>query len=102
MIGPLLDRIKAGALIRSAGSPDADITPLVDAGVPGLGLDVGDSKYFWYHHTDGDTMNKLTSQEFVACVAAMAVAAYVAAEVPELPAHGKPVAGAGRNVPKAK
>ena len=95
-IAPLLDRIGAGTLNRSAGSPDADITPLVDAGVPGLGLDMGESKYFWYHHTDGDTMNKLSSKEFTLCVATMAVAAYVAAELPQPLAQGKPAAGAGR------
>ena len=97
-IAPLLDRIGAGTLLREAGSPDADITPLVDAGIPGLGLDVGESKYFWYHHTDGDTMNKLTSREFTLCVATMAVAAYVAGELPEALAHGKPAAGAGRKL----
>ncbi len=95
-IGPLLDRIGAGTMMPEEGSPDADITPLVDGGVPGLGLDVGESKYFWYHHTDGDTMNKLTSKEFTLCVATMAVAAYVAAELPELLAHGKPEKGVVR------
>lgn len=101
-IGPLLDRIGAGAMMPEAGSPDADITPIVDAGVPGLGLDVGESRYFWYHHTEGDTMDKLSSKEFVACVAAMTVAAYVAAELPELLPHGKAEQGPGRKGAPAK
>ena len=101
-IAPLLDRIGAGSLHRAAGSPGADITPLVEYGVPGLEVDVGESRYFWYHHTDGDTMDKLTSREFTLCVAAMAVAAYVAGELPEMLAKGKPLAGAGRKGPATK
>ena len=95
-IAALLDRIGAGKLISEAGSPDADITPLVNAGVAGLGLDVGESRYFWYHHTDGDTMDKLTSREFTLCVAAMSVMAYVAAELPEAIPQGKAVKRASR------
>ena len=95
-IAPLLDRIGAGTMIPEDGSPDADITPLVDAGVPGLGLDMGDSRYFWYHHTDGDTMDKLNSKEFTLCVATMAVAAYVAAELPTQIPQGKAEKGATR------
>lgn len=82
-IAKLLARINAGTLIRGEDSPDADITPLVNAGITGMGLDVGESKYFWYHHTDGDTIDKLSSREFTLCVATMAVMAYVAAELPE-------------------
>jgi hypothetical protein len=29
-------------------------------GVPGMGLIVDGSKYFWYHHTDADTIDKLS------------------------------------------
>ncbi len=95
-IAPLLDRIGAGTMIPEDGSPDADITPLVDAGIPGLGLDMGDSRYFWYHHTDGDTMDKLNSKEFTLCVATMAVAAYVAAELPAQIPQGKAEKGVTR------
>jgi len=81
-VAALLERIEAGTLHRSADSPDADITPLVQAGIPGMGLDVEQAKYFWYHHTDGDTMDKLSSREFSLCVATMAVMAYVVADLP--------------------
>jgi carboxypeptidase Q len=78
----LLAPIGAGGLQRSADSPEADIAPLVEAGVPGVGLDVEASRYFWYHHTDGDTLDKLDPAEVARCVALMAVVAYVVADLP--------------------
>jgi carboxypeptidase Q len=52
-------------------------------GVPGMGLRVDGTKYFWYHHTDADTIDKLDPQEMGLSVAAMAVMAYVVADLPE-------------------
>jgi carboxypeptidase Q len=47
-----------------------------------VGLDVDETRYFWYHHSDGDTIDKLDPRETAQCVAAMAVLAYVVAEMP--------------------
>ena len=55
----LLRPIGADRVTRWTASPAADIEPLVTLGVPGIGLDVDGSRYFWYHHTDGDTLDKL-------------------------------------------
>jgi len=82
-VAPLLAPIGATRVSRTAESPEADIGPLVEAGVPGLGLDVEVSRYFWYHHTDGDTLDKLDPAEVARCVALMAVVAYVVADLPE-------------------
>ncbi len=78
-IGSLLDRIDAGRVQRPGGG--ADIGPLMREGVPGLGLQVDGSRYFWYHHTDADTIDKLDPREMAECVAAMAVMAYVVADL---------------------
>jgi carboxypeptidase Q len=48
-----------------------------------MGLSVEDSRYFYYHHTDADTMDKLDPREMALCVAAMAVMAYVVADLPD-------------------
>jgi carboxypeptidase Q len=79
-IGTLLDSIDAGEITRGGGG--ADIGPLMRDGVPGMGLRVSGQKYFWYHHTDADTIDKLDAREMAECVAAMAVMAYVAADMP--------------------
>lgn len=79
----LLESIGATAFERVSESPEADIRPLVERGVPGIGLEVDGTRYFWYHHTEGDTLDKLDPAEVARCVAAMAVMAYVVAEMPE-------------------
>nr|MBA3496960.1 M28 family peptidase [Gemmatimonadales bacterium] len=71
-------------------SPAADITPLAEAGVPAMELDVDGSRYFWYHHSEGDTLDKLDPGELARCVAAMAVMAYVVADLPEALPRGDP------------
>jgi len=53
------------------------------AGVPGAGLHVDGTRYFWYHHTDADTPDKLDPMDVARCVATMAIYAYVLAEMPE-------------------
>ncbi len=77
----LLGSIGATALERVPESPEADIGPIVERGVPGMGLQVDASKYFWYHHSQGDTLDKLDPAELARCVAAMAVMAYVVADL---------------------
>ncbi len=80
-VASLLKRIGAGELTRGGGG--ADIGPIMALGVPGMGLQVDGTRYFWYHHTDADTVDKLDPGEVAKCVAAMAVMAYVAADMPE-------------------
>ncbi|HSJ10213.1 MAG TPA: M28 family metallopeptidase [Longimicrobiales bacterium] len=80
-VGSLLGRIDAGEMLRGGGG--ADIGPIMQLGVPGAGLNVDGTRYFWYHHTAADTIDKLDAREFNECVAAMAVLAYVIAEMPE-------------------
>jgi carboxypeptidase Q len=79
----LLGSIGEMAVHQVDQSPEADIGPLVEQGVPGIGLEVDGTRYFWYHHTDGDTLDKLDPAEVARCVAAMAVMAYVIADLPE-------------------
>ena len=79
-IGQLLEPIDVGI---SAGGGGADIGPLMRAGVPGMGLNVDGSRYFWYHHTNADTVDKLDPAEMALCVAALAVMSYVVADMPE-------------------
>lgn len=80
-IGTLLAGIGSGDMVKGGGG--ADIGPIMALGVPGLGLNVDGTKYFWYHHTDADTVDKLDQRDVALCVATMAVMAYVLADMPE-------------------
>jgi len=80
-VGKLLAPIKAGEIKK--GCRGADVLKLIVGGVPVMHLEVEREKYFWYHHTDADTIDKLDRNEFNRCVASMAVMAYVVADLPE-------------------
>jgi carboxypeptidase Q len=76
-----LARLEA-AKILDKGS-DTDVGVLARDNVPTLGLLDDETKYFWFHHSDGDTMDKLNPRELSACAAAMAVMAWQVADAPE-------------------
>jgi carboxypeptidase Q len=78
-LAPLLAKIGADSVSR--GDSEADVEPLMDAGVPVGGLHVDVTRYFWYHHTNADTPDKLDPRDVARCVATMAVWAYMMAEM---------------------
>ena len=63
------------------GGRAADVSPLNDEGVPVMSLKVDGSKYFWYHHTNADTFDKVDFVDFNRCVATMAIMGYVVADM---------------------
>ena len=78
-IRTLLYRIDSGIITKGGGG--ADIGPIMREGVPGMGLSVDGSRYFWYHHTPADTYDKVDKDEFNRCVATMPLMAYVVADM---------------------
>ena len=67
-------------IIRGGGQR-ADIGVLTREGVPGMGLHTDAERYYWYHHTPADTVDKLDPGEVQRCVAAMAILAFVVADM---------------------
>jgi carboxypeptidase Q len=78
-IGKMLKSADSGEVRKGGGG--ADIGPLMRNGVPGMGLNVDGSKYFWFHHTAVDTIDKLNIDDFNECVATMAVFAFAVADL---------------------
>ena len=60
----------------------ADIGPLMEEGVPGAALTHKSDRYFWYHHSPADTLDKIEPDDFRNCVATLAVTVYVVADLP--------------------
>ena len=65
------------------GHGGADIGPMAPAGVPTVGLDTDGRTYFDIHHTDADTLDKVDPPALADDVAAVAVLAYVVADMPD-------------------
>jgi carboxypeptidase Q len=61
----------------------ADISPMKPAGVTQVGLNVAGRRYFDYHHTNSDTLDKVDAGDLAKMTAAAAVFAYVVADLPE-------------------
>lgn len=58
---PLFEMIEAGRI--NIGYAGVDIDPLVATGVPGFGLVPDNHRYFDYHHSDNDTIDKVHPRE---------------------------------------
>src|SRR5262245_43107477 len=81
-IASLLSGIAADQI--NGGGGGADIGPSVTEGrIPAMSLDVDGSKYFLIHHTPADTIDKIDPVEMAKCAAAVAVMAYVVADLPQ-------------------
>jgi carboxypeptidase Q len=78
LLGPIgADRI-------GPGGGGTDIGPAIQAGkLPAMSLDVDGTRYFLIHHTPADTVDKLDPGDMSRCVAAVAVMAYVVADMPD-------------------
>jgi Zn-dependent M28 family amino/carboxypeptidase len=83
---PVLDVLRPiGASLFDVvtSSPETDIEPLSDKGVPAFGVWQNGLKYFTYHHTAADTLDKVVPSELRENAACMAVMAYALAQTPD-------------------
>lgn len=61
--------------------PGSDIVLFVKEGVPGAALLNANERYFWYHHSDADTMNVQNKNDVIECAAFWAAISYVIADL---------------------
>lgn len=78
------DAVKPLGIAVSDGMAEggADLTPLQALGVPILDLRQDGSRYFDFHHTANDTVERLDEADLTQVAAAYAAAAYAAADAP--------------------
>jgi carboxypeptidase Q len=75
--------IGANLIQLVSSSPETDIEPLADKGVPALGIWQDGLTYFTYHHTPADTLDKIVPEELRENAACMAVMGYALADMAE-------------------
>ncbi len=79
--------------VQSGGHGGVDISSMLGAGVPLLGLRQDMTLYFDWHHTAGDTLDKVDPRELADNAAAMAFLAYALAErevpLPRIPPESR-------------
>lgn len=76
----LFKSINASTLVEE-DSPGSDITVFTNRGLPGASLLNANEKYFWFHHTEGDTMNVENSEELDLGAAFWTAVAYIIADI---------------------
>lgn len=85
-LSPVLDTlqpISANLFDIVTTSPETDIELLSDKGVPAFGIWQSGLKYFTYHHTAADTLDKVVPVELRENAACMAVMGYALAQTPD-------------------
>jgi len=81
-MGPLLKIIFPDVSMTQGGG-GVDISPMMELGIPGSSINTDDDgTYFWYHHTNADTVDKVDAHHLNLCVATIALAMYVYADMP--------------------
>lgn len=58
-----------------------DIEEWTNAGVPGASLWNKNNRYFWFHHSEGDTMNIENPKNLDMATALFAATAYIFADI---------------------
>ncbi|MGB9912076.1 MAG: M28 family peptidase, partial [Candidatus Kapaibacteriota bacterium] len=64
------------------GGGGVDISPMTKLGYPGSSLGTDDKgKYFWYHHSQTDTPDKVDPKDLNDCIAVIAMFLYLYSEL---------------------
>src|SRR5262245_51482680 len=82
LLSPVLAPLGAARVTDEGGG--ADVGHLKKAAVPLLGLELEGTRYFDYHHTMADTLDKIDPEELQQATATLAAATWVLAESPRL------------------
>jgi Zn-dependent M28 family amino/carboxypeptidase len=72
-----------GTMKLGLGHSGADVSPMVGAGVPGIGVEHVGSHYFDVHHTQADTFDKVAKDDLAFNAAVLATFAYALAQSEE-------------------
>jgi Zn-dependent M28 family amino/carboxypeptidase len=81
LLKPFLEPLGAGLL--EPGGSGVDVGPIVQAGVPGVGVSHDVTRYWDVHHSKADTFDKINREDLAKNSAIVAIAAFLLADMPE-------------------
>ncbi len=91
LLAPLVQMLQPLGTIRVVpGQSAPDVSRFHPLSVPALGLMTHGAKYFDYHHSHADTVDKVDPSELQRSATALAALGYWLAELPELPPKPAP------------
>lgn len=73
--------LNTSVLERSTDPVESDISIFQKYGIPGAGLRNENDKYFWFHHTQGDSMAVEDPSSLDRCTALFAASAFIVADL---------------------
>lgn len=80
-VAQLTSSLNSTSVVKGGGGED--IGPMGSVGVPTMSPTTMDSLYFWYHHTNADTMTAIQPENMDLLTAAVGVMAYTVADLKE-------------------
>jgi carboxypeptidase Q len=80
-VAQLVAPLNASQVVKGGGGED--IGPMGRVGVPTMSPTTMDSTYFWFHHTNADTMTAILPQNMDMLAASVGVMAYTVADLKE-------------------
>lgn len=81
IIKEILKLFKPIDKLTNSGSPGSDITLFTSKDVPGASLLNKNDHYFWFHHSEGDTLNVQSMPDVIECAAFWTAVSYVLADL---------------------
>lgn len=67
--------------ITESGGPGSDITMFIKTGIPGASLLNANQRYFWYHHSEADTISVQNETDMTNCAAFWTAVSFVIADL---------------------
>lgn len=81
VIREILNLFKPINKMVNSGYPGSDIGIFTRKGIPGASLVTQEDKYYWFHHSEGDTLNVQNMTDVIDCAAFWAAFTYVIADL---------------------
>lgn len=81
IIKEVLKLLKPLDKMENSGYPGSDIVYFIKQGIPGASLLNQNERYYWYHHSEGDTLHVQNKSDVIECAAFWTAFSYIVANL---------------------